>query len=187
MDLPGVRTLLAQAFVDDPMLQWIFPEEFIRLEATAAWFGIFVERYAAIDRVMTLDDGAVMLWRMPDDPREPPATLPTVGGLLAALVGLERAGAIGDALGVIAEITPSEPHVYVNFLGVDPSRQGRGLGLRLLRPVVAAARDAGLGVHLETTNPRNVGFYERMGFIQTGEGRLGADGPLMRAMLLPMH
>lgn len=137
-----------------------------------------------MDRVSTLEDGAVVLWRMPHDRREEPQTLPTVAGLLAALVGVDRARAIGDAFGIVADMTPTEPHMYVNFVGVSPEQQGRGLGERLLGPLIAAAREAHLGVHLETTNPRNAQFYERMGFVQTAEACLGADGPLMRAMSL---
>lgn len=181
-DVRKIRTLLAAAYLDDPLTAWIFRDPATRLDACAAWYGLFAEAYAATGRITeVVEDGelvGVCLWRGPDDAALRWEGTPSVAGLLAALVGTEHAGTVADALHRISEITPDPPYTYVNFLAVRPDLQGRGFGQRALAPVFGA----GYPVQLETTNPRNVAFYERVGFVVRAELQLGADGPLLRAM-----
>lgn len=42
-DVPAVRSLLARAFVHDPMFVWMFPQEETRLDASAGFFGLLTE------------------------------------------------------------------------------------------------------------------------------------------------
>jgi hypothetical protein len=68
-DAPAIRTLLARAYQEDPLLAWVFPDEATRPEATAAWLGTFVDRYLPAGRVTVVDDGpkiaGVAIWRWP--------------------------------------------------------------------------------------------------------------------------
>ena len=43
-DVAGIRAVLAEAYFDDPLTRWIFPDPALRLRASAAWWGLFVER-----------------------------------------------------------------------------------------------------------------------------------------------
>ena len=53
----------------------------------------------------------------------------------------------------------------------------------LVAPVLAACDQGGFVAHLESSNPRNIGFYERLGFITTEAFRCGSEsGPLMTVM-----
>lgn len=62
-------------------------------------------------------------------------------------------------------LTPAVPHLHVNMLGVRRAWQGTGLAARLLRHVHALAAQHQLeGVSLTTENPRNVTFYQHMGY-----------------------
>lgn len=53
---------------------------------------------------------------------------------------------------------------YLSILGIAPAYQGRGLGAELVRPVLQQADRVGRPVFLETFSPRNITFYERLGF-----------------------
>lgn len=53
---------------------------------------------------------------------------------------------------------------YLSILGVSPRAQCMGLGRRLLEPTLNEADLAGAVCYLETFSPRNVKFYERLGF-----------------------
>jgi len=53
---------------------------------------------------------------------------------------------------------------YLSIVGVTPSAQGQGLGKRLLEPTLAEADAAGADCYLETFDPRNPAFYQRLGF-----------------------
>ncbi len=65
---------------------------------------------------------------------------------------------------------PKEPCWYLAALGVDPNRQGQGIGSQQMRAMLAeidggAARGAARGAaYLETGEEINVRFYERLGF-----------------------
>lgn len=53
---------------------------------------------------------------------------------------------------------------YLSIVAVDPAAQGQGFGRKLLEPTIADADGVSAMCYLETFNPRNVGFYERLGF-----------------------
>jgi putative acetyltransferase len=90
------------------------------------------------------------------------------------LARLIRAGAVticaadgpGTLLGFIT-IAPATGEV--DQLCVAPSAQGRGVAQALM----ARARDlspSGLSLSVNQDNPRALRFYERQGFVRTGEG-----------------
>lgn len=53
---------------------------------------------------------------------------------------------------------------YLSILGVAPEQRGRGLGARLIAPVLAEADAAGVTSYLTTFSPGNIVFYERHGY-----------------------
>ena len=67
----------------------------------------------------------------------------------------------------VREIAQSVPHWYLVAMGVDPARQGLGLGsLRGLSRV----DQEGVECHLFTEGSRNVSLYQRYGFEIAVEG-----------------
>jgi ribosomal protein S18 acetylase RimI-like enzyme len=199
LGVAAVRATLAAAFETDPMMGWLFPDPVQALHATAAWLGVFVEAYAASGVVDVIDtthhtpeDGeppardahephdvataGVALWRV-SEASLPFSALPTVGGLLAAFVGAQRAGALGSGLRAFAEHKPEPPFHYLQFLAVHPGHQGTGLGRQLVLHGQQRAAASGVGVYLESTNPRNLPFYRSCGFEQIGSFTLLPAGP----------
>ena len=53
---------------------------------------------------------------------------------------------------------------YLSILGIHPEQQNKGLGQKLLTPVLEEADKQGLDTFLETFTPRNMSFYERLGY-----------------------
>ena len=64
---------------------------------------------------------------------------------------------------------PDEPHWYLSSLGVDPRRQGRGVGGELLREWLLGVDRMGEPAYLETDKEENLPFYRREGFELAGE------------------
>ncbi len=181
------RTLLARAFVDDPLMVWVFPDADVRPHACAAMFGLFAEHYleaGRIDVVRRREPVAVAMWQWPgsaEDPRQADR-LPSSGGLMTALMGAGRAARVGGAMSVLGELRPAEPHAYLHLLGVRSDARGQGLGGELLDQGIAAARSARLVACLDTTNPANIPFYEAHGLSVRHEVRLADDGPTVWSM-----
>jgi len=73
-----------------------------------------------------------------------------------------------------AQAVPPD-HWYLLILGVDPPRQGQGVGGSLIEPILRRADAEGRQFYLETMKPRNVTFYGKHGFDVVLEGDT-ADG-----------
>jgi len=71
---------------------------------------------------------------------------------------------------------------YLSIVAVDPASQGQGLGRKLLEPTIAEADRVSATCYLETFSPRNLSFYERLGFVTKArfwEPTTGADYAVM--------
>jgi ribosomal protein S18 acetylase RimI-like enzyme len=79
---------------------------------------------------------------------------------------------------------PREPHYYLFALGTDPAFQGRGIGAALLAPILAKSDVERLPAYLESSNKRNVPFYQRNGFRVLQE-IVVPDGPTITLMRRP--
>lgn len=64
----------------------------------------------------------------------------------------------------IQRLHPKEPHFYLEFIGVDPPFQRKGVGSLILSHIVRMADHATMSCYLETANPVNLPFYHRFGF-----------------------
>ncbi len=73
-------------------------------------------------------------------------------------------------------------HWYLHYLGVEPRRQGRGLGGDLLRPVLDLCDREGIPSYLESSTERNRVLYERNGYSLTGSFPMPAAGPKLHEM-----
>jgi len=64
----------------------------------------------------------------------------------------------------VEKLHPTEPHYYLEYIGVDPKYQGKGVGSALMQHMVDQADEAQVGCYLENANPRNLMFNQRFGF-----------------------
>ncbi len=59
---------------------------------------------------------------------------------------------------------PTEAHYYLEYIGVEPAEQGKGVGSDILRHMTNTADRENVGCYLENANPRNLSVYQRHGF-----------------------
>jgi GNAT superfamily N-acetyltransferase len=78
--------------------------------------------------------------------------------------GFRVAARWGEVYAAIEGLHPPEPHWYLSLLGVDPPRQGLGVGAGLLEHWLDSIDREGLPSYLETDREENVSFYGRAGF-----------------------
>ena len=91
--------------------------------------------------------------------------------MLADYAALIRSGAVhvldGDPIAGVLVLTPKGDAMLVENVAVHPSRQGEGLGRKLMRFVEEFAREKGLSKIALYTNElmtENIAFYEGLGF-----------------------
>jgi GNAT superfamily N-acetyltransferase len=188
------RTVIARAFVEDPLLVWLFPaaertlEE--RLDAVALFYGPTVDAYAAAGTGHVALDGETVvgtgLWGLPGGarggaPGGGAALLPTGAGVARNVLG-DRAADLGAGLRAARGDAPVPQLPYLHDLAVSAQLRGQGIGARL---VEAGLADFGAdGAWLESTNPRNHTLYERTGFRAEHAGEVADSGVTMTRMVL---
>jgi ribosomal protein S18 acetylase RimI-like enzyme len=67
---------------------------------------------------------------------------------------------------------PKQPHYYLEYIGVEPALQRKGLGSEILKCLTEKADTAQVGCYLESTNIINVPLYQRFGFRIAEEGHI---------------
>jgi GNAT superfamily N-acetyltransferase len=70
---------------------------------------------------------------------------------------------------------PPGSYWYLQFLGVTPAWQGRGIGSALMAPVLERCDREGARAYLDATSERNRPLYERHGF--QAEDPFASRGP----------
>jgi GNAT superfamily N-acetyltransferase len=85
----------------------------------------------------------------------------------------------------MARYHPSESHWYLPLMGVDPLKQGKGLGSALMQyALVRCDRESKLA-YLESSSPRSVPFYKRHGFEVLGTIQRKGSPPLFPMLRRP--
>ncbi len=180
-DRAAVVTTLKQAFVRDPVLRWLFPEDATYPEKAAAFFGGLFDMRVEGGEVWMLE-GAAAVWEPPGGNRLPIAVRQRLWeAATAAVFEAEEAARLDQHEALIARLLPAVRGWYLGVLGVEPSRQGRGLGRAVLQPVLEVADRDRLPATLETATPANLPFYRGLGFEVSAEDR-HAEGPQVWAM-----
>jgi GNAT superfamily N-acetyltransferase len=168
--LDEASQVLARAFFDDPMMVYILPDE----KQRASILPPFMRAGATIalnhGEVYTTP-GALMgnaCWLPPGQTEVSEERLAEAGGLeVLGSMGEEAAGRFATLMAHMGELhekaVPPE-HWYLLILGVDPPRQGQGVGGALVEPILSRADAEGRPCYLETMKPRNVTFYRKHGF-----------------------
>jgi ribosomal protein S18 acetylase RimI-like enzyme len=127
---------------------------------------------------------AVALWRPPNAWHIPPLQYVTNGAAFIDVFGLGGGLQVMGIMDVIERRHPHEPHYYLQAIGTDPGKQGKGFGGVVMRRHLAVADAAAAPCYLESSKDINIPIYKSFGFEVTGEIKL-ANGPTLWPMWRP--
>lgn len=180
-DPETVAVTLADAFFDDPVSGWIFDDVTARPEQLLHWWRWRLAHLPGHAHILaTADDCSAAQWFGPDEVDD--GAMAGFPQMLAGLLGEAEAARKLRGLSVIAQAHPHhERHWYLATLGTRRAAQGTGRARLVVDPVLARADAEGLGCYLESSNVRNLSFYERLGFVATGTIQV-PDGPTLVPM-----
>jgi ribosomal protein S18 acetylase RimI-like enzyme len=168
-EIPAMAATLARAFAHDPFYLFLAgtaPERNQRMRD--GWDGILRFGSAGLAETYTTDDHAgIALWIPPG--HSGPSFLDSLRLMpsIGRLAGWRRLRTVTNAIGALEKRHrhhAPEPHFYLSALGVEPERQGTGVGTALMMPVLDRCDRDRISAYLETATGRNVLLYERLGF-----------------------
>ena len=180
--------LLANAFRDDPIFCFHFPDPRLRRKVLKLFFGDVVRTHMGFNHVYAAFAGKALIgaavWRPPNA---------VVAGLSARLRGLitrYRLFALSPRVGKrllqgfarLETTHPDIPHWYLFFIGIDSRWHGHGIGARLMAPVLQAADAGEIQCYLETPFRQTLPFYRKLGYEVISEPRPFTGAPQLWAM-----
>lgn len=183
-DIASAASAIASGHGDYPAFRAVWPDLDRRRRALTAFFAATVRdglSFGATHGVVT--DGrvdAVAVWLPPGafpwsarrKARATPSFLRVAAADPQAFSRFARYGATAE------RHHPEGDHWYLVVLSVRRGVQRAGIGTRVLLPVLDRADADGTAYYLETSDPANVAFYERLGFAVRDEAvQLVPDGP----------
>ncbi|MFZ2528197.1 MAG: GNAT family N-acetyltransferase [Rhodococcus sp. (in: high G+C Gram-positive bacteria)] len=186
-DVPAVAAVLADAFSDDPVMEWMWPDErhrvrgLKRMFATEATFHLLPADGVDIAESAAGVVGGATLWAPPGAWK--PSTLTTMRMMPGMIAALGRRARVGAVVSEALEAGhPAEPHWYLSAIGTSTAARGGGYGSALLRSRLDHCDEARVPAYLESSKESNIGYYERFGFAVTGEIVIPDGGPTLWAM-----
>ena len=170
-DKAAAIAVLTLAFASDPATRWTWPDPMAYLAAFPRFAEAFGGAAFAKGSAHCIEGAAAALWL-------PPGIHPDEEGMLELFQATADPATAGDGPQVMQQMAsyhPREPHWYLPLIGVDPARQGQGLGSRLLEYAARLFDRDGVVAYLESSNPRNIPVYRRHGFEVLGRIQVGGS------------
>jgi GNAT superfamily N-acetyltransferase len=146
-----------------------FHDASCRRAILAQYFSYSIQEGKEMGRCVHLPDPTlgVAVWLLPQSPDVQERASQNKCAFLEATLPTEGCANYYRIVQVMSGKAASlvdHPAWYLSILAVDPSAQGQGLGRKLLEPAIAEADRLSATCYLETFTPRNISFYERLGF-----------------------
>ena len=173
---------LTLAFASDPAARWCWPASADFLVGFPQFVRALGGRAFASQGGFEVADGAgVALWL-------PPGVEPDEADLIDLVQRRVHASLQNEVFELIQQMGqhhPQFPHWYLPFVGVEPLHQSRGLGAVVLQPILERCDREGLPAYLESSNARNIPFYERLGFRSVGAMQAGTSPEIVPMLREP--
>lgn len=186
-EAPRIAAVLSRAFFDDPVMSWAVPDDRRRSRILPEFFEVFTATFLRYEEVY-LDEGhgGAALWAPPGQPAVDEENADEFNGRMETIFGADAPHTF-ELIALLDECHPHEPHYFLQFLGVVPEQQGKGIGSALLTAVLERCDRERLPAYLEATSRDSRRLYERHGFEATGEIAAAGGPPLWPMWRTPLQ
>jgi GNAT superfamily N-acetyltransferase len=177
-DRERLAATMARAFDDDPIANWFAAQDRRRARRIYDFMDVAYRITSPYDELYTTDEiqgGA--LWSPPGKWKMGILQQLMLLPAMIRTATLRRVPAVMGGLNAVEKKHPHDPHYYLLALGVEPDLQGRGLGTKLMAPILERCDRERVPAYLESSKERNVPLYERNGFKLTEKMEVPNGGP----------
>jgi GNAT superfamily N-acetyltransferase len=181
--LGEAAVMLARAFDDSPIFEYLFPDGPSRARIITGFFRSVCSDALPFGNVyVAVEDQRIIgaaCWYAPG--RYPPSKLRQLRQFATVLaLGRHAPSRMRFALAYLnatEKVHPKNEHWYLAILGVEPDRQGQGIGARLIDHTLDPLDREGLDAYLETDKESNLAWYARRRFELRETLHPTPDGP----------
>lgn len=177
-DREKLVAVMARAFDDDPMANWFVAQDKRRARRIYDFMDVAYRITSPGGELYTTDgiEGGAF-WSPPGKWKMGILQQLMLMPAMIRTSTIKRVPAIMGGLNAVEKKHPHEPHYYLLALGVEPELQGRGVGTRLMAPILERCDRERIPAYLESSKAVNVALYERNGFKVTEEFTIPNGGP----------
>jgi len=192
-DLDAMSQVLAQSFAEDPLVSFILPNAKTRVQTIAKFFRAMGRLNIRNQQAFGISDPleGVAVWVSPNKPdtsASPKDLLTFIPLLFSAYpFGARKARAVFRQIEAHHKKYASEPHFYLDNLGVLASARGKGLSSKLIRPFLEMADSQKVSAYTDTVTKSNVPLYEHFGFQCVEASLIAGTGITVYALLRPIQ
>jgi len=180
-DAEPLAATLTRAFADDPMMLHLLRNEAARPQVMPRLFKLLFKLGRPHGACfVTSGYEAATLWRPPGGWH---VHLRDYVLNLGEFIGIFGGGVFNvmGTMDIVEKRHPEKPHWYLQVIGTDPAKQGKGFGSLIMRQQLAVADAAHMPCYLESSKDTNIPIYKSFGFEVTGEIRI-PNGPTLWPM-----
>ncbi len=170
--------ILAEAFYDDPIMNWISDKPaFVNL-----MFDVTLPIFLPKGFCYKVEGGkGVAVWLGPGQSLKWPFTVVNVFRMLKLLgpLSMFRLAISGNKT---EKEHPAAPHYYLFAIGARRQYQGQGVGTSLIKEVLSKCDEEGIPAYLENSREENLKFYQGHGFEVIKEVQFSKSAPTLWMM-----
>ena len=160
-----VIRILADSFSANQSVTYVIRQDARQRQRLAGLIAYSFDLCLTFGQGWLSDDGSgCALVLFPDRKRTTWQTLWWEATLVSTVFGVANVPRVLRRENAIRGAHPPTPFAHLWYVGVDPDRQGQGIGSRLLTELIEEYEQQHRPVYLETSTARNVPWYERHGF-----------------------
>ena len=192
-DVEAAAQVIARSFMQDPLISYVLPFKATRQKTLLKFFRAYGEMSIKNGRGFGVGDPlqGVAYWKFPEQ-KPMSISVKSLGKFLPLLftlypIGTFRARRITEQIDLLHAKHASEPHFYLDNLGVMPSAQGRGFSSKLIRSFLSMADEQKVIAYTDTVTKSNVPFYEHFGFECVETSEVASTGITVYALRRPVH
>src|SRR5215211_4545294 len=190
-DVGQAADVISQAFIDDPLCTFMLPFRGARVKTLYKFFRAYGEVNIKNNRGYGSGEPlqGVAYWNFPnqDDLSISIKSLTIFLPLLFTIypVGYFRAKKIIQQTDELHKKYASEPHFYLDNIGVLPTARGKGMSSKLIRPALEMADSQKVIAYTDTVTRSNVALYEHFGFQCVAESPISGTNITVWALRRP--
>jgi GNAT superfamily N-acetyltransferase len=160
-----VIDILKKSFDDNKSVNYVVKQDQKRKDRIQGLMEYSFDVCNAFGEVWTSEDlQACALILFPDKKRTSLKTILWDLKLALSVIGVDRVSAVLRRESMIKSHHPKQPFAYLWFIGVNPSKQNKGIGSAFIKEVIHKCEKQERPIYLETSVERNLPFYKKFGF-----------------------